>query len=139
MPETRNLYVPSETEPYMNPKQIRYFRRLLLLRRDEIARECRHSLSRLKEDKIPQPDLLDQCAAEAERYLFLVSEARRRLLIEQIDEALRRMEDGSYGYCEETGEEIGIRRLQIHPAAHLSVEAQELLENCSRGLGCGAH
>ena len=121
-------YVPAETEPYMNPDQIDYFRTLLLRRRRELSRECSHSLTRLKEEKIHQPDPTDQCAAEAERHLFLVSEARRRLLLAQIDEALQRLEDGSYGYCEETGEEIGLRRLQVYPLAHLSVEAQELLE-----------
>lgn len=137
MTRVRKHYVPSETEPYMNQKQLHYFRTLLLLRRKELARECSYSLTRLKEEKIRQPDPTDQCAAEAERHLFLASDARRRVILEQIDEALNRIENGSYGYCEETGEEIGIRRLRVYPLAHLSVEAQEHLEKYRRVRSCG--
>jgi DnaK suppressor protein len=125
-------YIPSEAEPYMNLRQVRYFRQQLLTRRAEIARESHLFLSRWQEVTVRQPDILDQCAAESNHHLALVSQARRYRLIEQINEALRRIEDGTYGYCEETGEEIGLRRLQACPMAHLSVEAQEQLEKRHR-------
>lgn len=116
----------------MNPRQIEYFRQLLLRQRGELASAEERFQFPWQEEKIRQPDILDQCAAETARFLALADQARRRRLIARINGALRRIEEGTYGYCEETGEEIGLRRLCVQPMAHLSIEAQEEREKRRR-------
>lgn len=121
-------YVPSENEPYMNPGQVEYFRRKLLAWREELVRESSDNLQCLKEESGRETDFLDQGAREANATLKLRSRERHLLFIREIDAALERIQDGTYGYCEETGEEIGIKRLEARPIATLSIEAQEWQE-----------
>jgi len=118
-------YRPSEDEEFMNPRQREYFRRKLLSWRDEILRESQETLLHLQEDTVAEPDLADRASAESERALELRTRDRQRKLIGKIDAALRRIEDGEYGYCEETGDPISLRRLDARPIATLSIEAQE--------------
>jgi DnaK suppressor protein len=118
-------YRPSEDEPYMNEAQREYFRRKLLHWRDEILRGSTETLRQLKEEDNRLADLSDWASYETERNFQLRARDRERKLLSKIDEALRRIEDGSYGYCEETQEPIGLRRLEARPIATLSIEAQE--------------
>jgi DnaK suppressor protein len=117
-------YRPSEDEPFMNDRQREYFRRKLLDWKDEILRSSRETLENLQ-DSEQHPDLTDRASSETDRALELRARDRQRKLIAKIDAALERIEDGSYGYCEETGEPIGVKRLDARPIATLSVEAQE--------------
>jgi DnaK suppressor protein len=117
-------YRPSEDEPFMNDRQREYFRRKLLDWKDEILRSSRETLDNLQ-DSEQHPDLTDRASSETDRALELRARDRQRKLIAKIDEALDRIEDGTYGYCEETGEPIGVKRLDARPIATLSVEAQE--------------
>ncbi len=117
-------YRPSEDEPFMNDRQREYFRRKLLDWKDEILRSSRETLDNLQ-DSEQHPDLTDRASSETDRALELRARDRQRKLIAKIDAALERIEDGSYGYCEETGEPIGVKRLDARPIATLSVEAQE--------------
>ena len=125
-------YEPSEKEKYMCPRQLEFFRRELLRRRAELIEESSHTLQNLQEETTPAPDLADRAATETDRALELRTRDRERKLIAKIDAALRRIEEGSYGYCEETGELIGIRRLIARPIATLSIEAQERHERIER-------
>lgn len=125
-------YYPSEDEEFMNPRQREYFRRKLLSWRDEILRESQETLQHLQEDTVAEPDLADRASAESERALELRTRDRQRKLIGKIDAALRRIEDGNYGYCEETGDPISLRRLDARPIATLSIEAQERHERRER-------
>ena len=125
-------YRPSESEPFMNPRQLEYFRRKLLKWRDDILQESNTTLQHLQEDTIQEPDIADRASTESERALELRTRDRQRKLIGKIDAALRRIEDGSYGYCEETGEPISLRRLEARPIATLSIEAQERHERRER-------
>jgi DnaK suppressor protein len=125
-------YRPSEDEPFMNPRQLEYFRRKLLAWREDILRESQETLQHLQEDTVAEPDLADRASTESERSLELRTRDRQRKLIGKIDAALRRIEDGSYGYCEETGEPIALRRLDARPIATLSIEAQERHERRER-------
>ena len=109
----------------MNEKQREYFRMKLLQWKDDILEESRETLANLQEDTAQHPDLADRASSETERSLELKARDRQRKLIAKIEAALRRIEDGSYGYCEETGEPISLRRLDARPIATLSVEAQE--------------
>jgi DnaK suppressor protein len=118
-------YVPSEDEPFMNERQQIYFRRKLLAWKEDILRESRETIQNLKEEPANHPDVADRASSEAERTLELRTRDRQRKLIAKIDSALRRIEEGTYGYCEETGDPIGLRRLDARPIATLSVEAQE--------------
>ena len=118
-------YRPSEDEPFMNKKQREYFRRKLLAWREELLRESTETLQHLQEESAAAPDMTDRASAETERSLELRTRDRERKLIGKIDAALRRIDDGSYGYCEETGEPIGLPRLEARPIATLSIEAQE--------------
>jgi len=118
-------YRPSEDEPYMNETQREYFRRKLLSWRDEILRGSNETLRQLKEEDNRLADMSDWASFETERNFQLRARDRERKLLSKIDEALRRIEDGSYGYCEETQEPIGLRRLEARPIATLSIEAQE--------------
>lgn len=123
-----NDYRPSEDEPFMNPKQREYFKRKLDSWREEILRESRGTLENLQEESQNHPDMADRASSESDRALELRTRDRQRKLISKIDSALKRIEDGTYGYCEETGEPIGIARLDARPVATLSVEAQEMHE-----------
>lgn len=118
-------YRPSEDEPFMNDRQKEYFRRKLIEWKNEILRESRETLEQLQEDNHNLPDLTDRASSETEKALELRTRDRQRKLIAKIDAALRRIETGDYGFCEETGEPIGIRRLEARPIATLSLEAQE--------------
>jgi RNA polymerase-binding transcription factor len=118
-------YRPSEKEPFMNDRQRDYFRAKLLAWKDEILRESRITLQTLQEENVNHPDLADRASSETDRAIELRARDRQRKLISKIDAALQRIEDNSYGYCEETGEPISLKRLEARPIATLSVEAQE--------------
>src|SRR5918993_2910595 len=118
-------YRPTEDEPYMNPRQTEYFRSKLLRWREEILRGSGQTLQQRKEEDTRLPDQSDCASAEIQRSYELRTRDRERKLLSKIDAALRRIEDGSYGYCEETQEPIRIRRLDARPIATLSIEAQE--------------
>jgi len=121
-------YKPSEDEPFMNERQREYFRHKLLEWRDSILTESRETVVSLQEDTGSLPDLTDRASAETDRALELRTRDRQRKLISKIDSALRRIDEGIYGYCEETGEPISLRRLEARPIATLSLEAQEMHE-----------
>ena len=125
-------YRPSDDEPFMNERQRDYFRTKLLAWKDEILEESRSTIASLQQDTVAEPDLADRATSETDRALELRTRDRQRKLIAKIDEALRRIEDGSYGYCEETGEPISISRLEARPIATLSLEAQERHERRER-------
>ncbi|GLK76591.1 RNA polymerase-binding transcription factor DksA [Methylopila jiangsuensis] len=118
-------YRPSEDEPFMNDRQRKYFRAKLLDWKEEILRESRETLEHLQDENQNHPDLVDRASSETDRAIELRARDRQRKLIAKIDSALERIEDGSYGYCEETGEPISLRRLEARPIATLSIEAQE--------------
>ena len=121
-------YRPSEDEPFMNPRQREYFRAKLLAWKDDILRESRGTLENLQEESQNHPDMADRASSESDRALELRTRDRQRKLIGKIDSALKRIDDGTYGYCEETGDPIGVARLDARPTATLSLEAQELHE-----------
>ena len=121
-------YRPTEDEPFMNPRQREYFRRKLENWKDDILRESRETIENLQEESQNHPDMADRASSESDRALELRTRDRQRKLISKIDAALKRIEDGTYGYCEETGEPIGVARLDARPIAMLSLEAQELHE-----------
>lgn len=125
-------YRPSEDEPFMNERQRAYFRRKLLAWKEEIILQTRETLMGLHEDSTQHADLADRATSETDRALELRARDRHRKLIAKIDAALARIEDGTYGYCEETGEPIGLRRLDARPIATLSLEAQERHERRER-------
>ena len=118
-------YRPSEKEPFMNDRQRAYFRAKLLAWKDEILRESKLTLQALQEENVNHPDFADRASSETDRAIELRARDRQRKLISKIDAALRRIEDNTYGYCDETGEPISLKRLQARPIATLSVEAQE--------------
>ncbi|HMM13725.1 MAG: RNA polymerase-binding protein DksA [Parvibaculum sp.] len=118
-------YTPSEDEPFMNKRQREYFRRKLEKWKEDILHENRETLQHLQEETVQHPDLADRASTETERSLELRTRDRQRKLIAKIDAALRRIEEGTYGYCEETGEPISLKRLDARPIATLSIEAQE--------------
>jgi DnaK suppressor protein len=129
MPSTDTIeYRPTESEPFMNPRQREYFRRKLERWKEEILRESRETLENLQEESQNHPDMADRASSESDRALELRTRDRQRKLISKIDAALKRIEDGTYGYCEETGDPIGIARLDARPIATLSLEAQEMHE-----------
>ena len=125
-------YRPCENEPFMGPRQREYFRRKLLSWRLEILEESRESLAHLQEGSEPEADIADRASAESERLVALRTRDRARKLLSKIDSALGRIEDGSYGYCEETGEPIGLKRLEARPIATLSIEAQKRHERLEK-------
>jgi DnaK suppressor protein len=125
-------YRPSEDEPYMNARQAEYFRHKLLRWREDILRGSDVTLRQLKEEDMRLPDQSDWASAEIQRSFELRTRDRERKLLSKIDAALKRIEDGSYGYCEETQEPIGVRRLEARPIATLSIEAQERHERRER-------
>ena len=119
---------PVQDEPFMNPRQREYFRQKLERWKDDILRESRETLENLQEESQNHPDMADRASSESDRALELRTRDRQRKLISKIDAALKRIEDGTYGYCEETGDPIGIARLDARPIATLSLEAQEMHE-----------
>ncbi|MBZ8134720.1 RNA polymerase-binding protein DksA [Afifella sp. IM 167] len=127
-----SLYSPSEDEPFMNERQREYFRNKLLAWKQEILAESRDTLQALQRENQNHPDLADRASSETDRSIELRARDRQRKLISKIDAALRRIEDGSYGFCEETGEPISLKRLDARPIATLSVEAQERHERRER-------
>jgi DnaK suppressor protein len=118
-------YRPSDDEPFMNERQREYFRQRLLKWKDDILRESKETLQTLASDSVPHADLADRASSEAERANELRARDRQRKLISKIDSALRRIEEGTYGFCEDTGDPISLRRLEARPIATLSIEAQE--------------
>jgi DnaK suppressor protein len=118
-------YRPSEDEPFMNPRQRDYFRQKLEQWKEDILRESRETLENLQEESQNHADMADRASSESDRALELRTRDRQRKLIAKIDAALKRIDDGTYGFCEETGEPIGIARLDARPIATLSLEAQE--------------
>ncbi|MCK1745506.1 RNA polymerase-binding protein DksA [Bradyrhizobium sp. 139] len=118
-------YRPTEKEPFMNDRQKEYFRLKLLSWKDEILKESKLTLQALQEENVNHPDLADRASSETDRAIELRARDRQRKLIAKIDAALQRIEDNTYGYCEDTGEPISLKRLEARPIATLSVEAQE--------------
>jgi len=125
-------YRPSDEEGFMNPLQAEYFRQKLIRWRGELLREADGTLASLSEGGIHESDITDRASVETDRALELRTRDRARKLIAKIDQALSRLENGSYGFCEETGEPIGLRRLEARPIATLSIEAQERHERRER-------
>ena len=126
-------YKPTEKEPYMNSTMLAYFRQRLQQWKNDIVKEADEVLHELQhEGGLQEPDIADRASVETEVALELRARDRQRKLISKIDEALERIERGEYGYCEETGEPIGIKRLEARPVATLSVEAQERHERMER-------
>ena len=126
------LYRPSDREPFMNERQREYFRLKLLDWREDILKEAKETLQHLQDDNQNHPDLADRASSETDRAIELRARDRQRKLIAKIDAALQRIEDGTYGYCEETGEPIALKRLEARPIATLSIEAQERHERRER-------
>ncbi len=125
-------YRPKDSEPFMGKRQKSYFRDKLLRWKEDILRENRETLQHLQDENNPLPDLADRATTETNRALELRTRDRQRKLISKIDEALKRIDEGTYGYCEETGEPISLRRLDARPIATLSIEAQERHERRER-------
>lgn len=118
-------YVPTDEEPFMNERQKAYFRSKLIRWKNEILREARETLEILQQENANHPDLADRASSETDRAIELRARDRQRKLISKIDSALQRIDEGTYGYCEETGEPISLKRLDARPIATLSIEAQE--------------
>ncbi len=123
--DLEETYKPSEDEPFMNDRQREYFRRKLLVWKEDILHESRETLAALQNENENHPDLADRASSETDRAIELRARDRQRKLIAKIDAALTRLDDGTYGYCEETGEPISLKRLDARPIATLSIEAQE--------------
>ena len=126
------IYRPTEKEPFMNERQKEYFRQKLAIWREDILKEAKDTLQHLQDENVNHPDLADRASSETDRAIELRARDRQRKLINKIDAALHRLDDGTYGYCEETGEPIGLKRLEARPIATLSVEAQERHERRER-------
>lgn len=125
MLEVDDSYRPSDEEPFMNERQQKYFRQKLVRWKEEILAEARGTLATMQDDTVNHPDLTDRASSETDRSIELRARDRQRKLISKIEAALRRLDDGEYGYCEETGEPISLKRLDARPIATLSLDAQE--------------
>ena len=125
-------YQPTDKEPFMNEKQREYFREKLLAWKEEILKEARETLQHLQDENQNHPDLADRASSETDRAIELRARDRQRKLTAKIDAALARIDDGTYGFCEETGEPISLKRLEARPIATLSIEAQERHERRER-------
>jgi DnaK suppressor protein len=125
-------YRPTDKEPFMNERQREYFRQRLMSWREDILKEAKETLQHLQDENQNHPDLADRASSETDRAIELRARDRQRKLIAKIDAALNRIDDGTYGYCEETGEPIALKRLEARPIATLSVEAQERHERRER-------
>ena len=129
---TLERYRPDDTEPFMSERQLAYFRQKLLDWRDDILREARETRTHLQNENQNHPDLADKASSETDRAVELRARDRQRKLVAKIDAALQRIETRTYGYCEETGEPISLKRLEARPIATLSIEAQERHERRER-------
>ena len=127
-------YTPSEKEKFMSSKQLKYFKKLLIDWKDDLLQGSSLTINNLKEESSNKPDNADRASIESERSLELRTRDRERKLINKIDAALQRIEDGSYGYCDETGDPISIKRLEARPVATLSLEAQEMHEKAEKRI-----
>jgi DnaK suppressor protein len=125
-------YQPTDKEPFMNEKQRQYFREKLLVWKEDILKEARETLQHLQDENQNHPDLADRASSETDRAIELRARDRQRKLTAKIDAALARIDDGTYGFCEETGEPISLKRLEARPIATLSIEAQERHERRER-------
>ena len=125
-------YVPSIDEEYMSEMQLEYFNQKLSNWKKSLLSQSKDTLEELRQGGLSQPDPIDRASLEADKSLELRTRDRARKLISKIDEALKRIEDGIYGYCEETGDEIDIARLDVRPVATLSIEAQERHERLEK-------
>lgn len=130
--ESSITYQPSEEEPFMSSQQIEYFRQRLLSWREQLRVGSNETVTQLQKESQLESDLIDSAANEIDRNIELRARDRERKLISKIDDALQRIDDGSYGYCDETGEPIGVKRLEARPIATLSIEAQERHERRQR-------
>ncbi len=130
--ENGKHYRPTDKEPFMNERQREYFRDRLLAWKEDILKEARDTLQHLQDENQNHPDIADRASSETDRAIELRARDRQRKLIAKIDAALARLDDGTYGYCEETGEPISLRRLEARPIATLSLEAQERHERRER-------
>ena len=130
--EVYKVYKPQEDEPFMSERQRVYFRAKLLAWKEDILRESRETIVHLQDENHVLPDLADRASSETDRSLELRTRDRQRKLISKIESALKRLDDGSYGYCEETGDPISLKRLDARPIATLSIEAQERHERRER-------
>ncbi|WP_321532604.1 TraR/DksA C4-type zinc finger protein [uncultured Desulfuromonas sp.] len=130
-------YHPHEEEPYMNQCQLDYFEIQLRQWRTQLQQEAHEATREMREENVRAAELVEQSLSEYQRRMTLISHDRKSRLLAQIDAALLRIKDGSYGYCVETGEEIGLRRLLAYPAAFLLVEVQEAREHRSRSFANG--
>jgi len=127
-------YKPNRKEKFMNAKMKEYFKQKLLNWKNELLKESSHTLSNLQSDNESKPDITDRASEEIDRSFELRTRDRERKLINKINAAIQRIEDGSYGYCEETGEPISLKRLEARPVATLSIEAQEMHEKAEKRL-----
>ena len=127
-------YKPTQKEKFMNAKMKEYFKQKLLNWKNELLKESSQTLNNLQSDNEAKPDITDRASEEIDRSFELRTRDRERKLINKINSALQRIEDGSYGYCEETGEPIGLKRLEARPVATLSLEAQEMHEKAEKKL-----
>jgi DnaK suppressor protein len=130
--EKVKTYRPTDKEPFMNERQRDYFRSKLLAWKEDILREAKETLQHLQDENQNHPDFADRASSETDRAIELRARDRQRKLISKIDSALTRIDDGTYGFCEETGEPISIKRLEARPIATLSIEAQERHERRER-------
>jgi len=125
-------YVPTEDEKFMGVKQAEYFKRKLLAWKADIFEQNKDTMEYLQQESVSYPDPVDTASANADRQLELRTRDRSRKLVNQIDKALRRIEEGTYGYCQETGDEISLKRLEVRPTAKLTLEAQEMHERSEK-------
>ena len=134
MAKISKTYKPTQKEKFMNAKMKEYFRQKLESWKNELLKESSQTLNNLQTENEAKPDVTDRASEEIDRTFELRTRDRERKLINKIDAALRRIEDGTYGYCEETGEQIGLKRLEARPVATLSLEAQEMHEKAEKRL-----
>ena len=134
MAKISKKYKPTQKEKFMNAKMKEYFRQKLESWKNELLKESSQTLNNLQTENEAKPDMTDRASEEIDRTFELRTRDRERKLINKIDAALRRIEDGTYGYCEETGEPIGLKRLEARPVATLSLEAQEMHEKAEKRL-----
>nr|WP_320049146.1 TraR/DksA C4-type zinc finger protein [uncultured Desulfuromonas sp.] len=138
MKRVAGSYHPHEDEPYMNQRQLDYFETLLKRWRTQLQQEAHEATREMREENVRAAELVEQSLSEYQRRMTLITHDRKNRLLAQIEAALLRIKEGSYGYCVETGEEIGLRRLLAYPAAFLLVEVQEAREHRSRLFANGA-
>jgi len=134
MAKISKKYKPTQKEKFMNAKMKEYFRQKLENWKNDLLKESSQTLNNLQTENEAKPDMTDRASEEIDRTFELRTRDRERKLINKIDAALRRIEDGTYGYCEETGEPIGLKRLEARPVATLSLEAQEMHEKAEKRL-----